>query len=398
MSMQKPYCDYERKGGPEQLPLNKQVKFDVLIQAEVLTGCYHNCVGCFVDKNIGTETTDKILERVKELTDGITRQQLNFREFVIGPTDIFSASNIEYVLNHKTTQDILFEHTNARIANPARFDEATEEQMKKVFDILDDEDKYRREMIVELIQPLPENIDKMTDDKEYFDKVMKKLDFFKNNTPKDMGWVWTLQASSTLAKKLDKGKYNNMLNKAQEEYETILEMNPAFSRATSKKVQKKNLQDWNDFLSNVIDEDNYLKATISMANLYCNSMNFIGLTVYPGKDGEIKTILNVILHEQALFLENTNLDVTGLTFEEIILRREKLAIKGIKKFSEHPLYKDTQYVNPLAYRLVWEAIEAMGLKEDEPILPMEVLKMYNPFDMRVELFNEDAKQVLKENE
>jgi len=189
-----------------------------------------------------------------------------------------------------------------------------------------------------------------------------------------------------------------MLNKAQEEYETILEMNPAFSRATSKKVQKKNLQDWNDFLSNVIDEDNYLKATISMANLYCNSMNFIGLTVYPGKDGEIKTILNVILHEQALFLENTNLDVTGLTFEEIILRREKLAIKGIKKFSEHPLYKDTQYVNPLAYRLVWEAIEAMGLKEDEPILPMEVLKMYNPFDMRVELFNEDAKQVLKENE
>ena len=391
--MEEHYREQMSKSGPESLPLNQQVKFDVLIQIEALTGCYHNCVGCFVDKNLDASISTKLLNRAKELTDGVTRTGLNLREFVIGPTDFFSAANTSEILNSKITQSILFEHENARIANPARFDEATDEQFNKIFAILDDETKFRKDMIIEFIQPLPEDIMKMVNDKEYFDVVMKRIEFFKFNTPKMIDWSWTLQSSSILARKLSKDDYTSILNKSIDEYGTILEMNPAFTRAPSIELQKSNLLAWNGFLSAVIDESNSKKATMSMANLYCNSMNFVGITIYPGENGEIKTLLNVMLHEQALFTQNKNLDVTGLTFEEILVRREELAIKGIQKFSEHPLYKDTPYVNALAYRLAYEAIETMGLDDTEAILPMDVLAMYNPEDTRDAVFNNTANKI-----
>jgi hypothetical protein len=69
MSIQENYCKQMRLSGPESLPLNQQTKFDVLIQIETLSGCYHNCVGCFVDKNLNKSMSDKMLERAKEISD-----------------------------------------------------------------------------------------------------------------------------------------------------------------------------------------------------------------------------------------------------------------------------------------------------------------------------------------
>ena len=46
------------------------------------------------------------------------------------------------------------EHTGARIAAPAKFDVATMERVQEIFNILDDEDKFRREMIIEFIMPI----------------------------------------------------------------------------------------------------------------------------------------------------------------------------------------------------------------------------------------------------
>jgi hypothetical protein len=237
---------------------------------------------------------------------------------------------------------------------------------------------------------------KMVNDDDYFKKVMDRIEFFRHKTPKMIDWSWTLQSSGILARKLSKADYTKILNKSLNEYGTILEMNPAFTRAPSKELQKRNLLQWNKFLSEVIDEDNSKKATMSMANLYCNSMNFVGLTIYPGENGQVKTILNVMLHEQAIFLENKDLDVTGLSFEEILIRREELALKGIQKFSEHPLYKDTPYINALAYRLVYEAIETMELSDEEAVLPMDVLLLYNSDDNRDEIFNDDAIKIRKD--
>jgi len=378
-----------RYSGPESLPPSNAQKFDVLIQTEVLSGCDHGCLGCFVNKNIDKSMNQQILDRAKELADGVKRTGLNLREFVIGPTDFFTANNTKEILNNQTIQEIMREHVGARIAAPAKFDLATMEKVKEIFSILDDENKFRRDMIIEFIMPISK-IDQMLDDDQYFNDVMEKIEFFKNETPKKMDWSWTLQASNVVGKKIDKETYNRIIQKSLNEYETIVEMNPAFSRAPSTFIQKRNLDSWNEFLGKVIDEDNAYNATMSMANLYCNSINFIGLTVIPGKDGPT-THLNVMLHEQAFFLQNKNLDVTGLSFEEILERKNQLVTKGINKSSKVKDCSNCKYSVACASRLIFEAQETLGI--DGCVLNKDILDYYNPFDFT---WNDDAMEILGE--
>lgn len=387
MTMQKSYCKQMRYSGPESLAPSDATKFDVLIQMEVLAGCNHGCLGCFVDKNIDPAMNQQIIDRAKELADGVKRTGLNLREFVIGPTDFFTATNTESVLNNPTVQEIMREHTGARIAAPAKFDLATMERVQEIFNILDDEDKFRREMIIEFIMPIS-RVSQMLDDDDYYNEVMRKVEFFKNNTPKQMDWSWTLQASNVVGKKIDKETYNRIIQRSVNDYETIVEMNPAFSRANSEIVQRKNLFSWNEFLGKVIDEDNATETVMSMAHLYCNSINFIGITIVPGENGPT-THLNVMLHEQAFFLKNKNLDVTGLTFEQILDRKNELVTKGINKSSKVKDCSDCKFAVACANRLVFEAQESLNV--NGCVLNKEVLEHYNPYDFT---WNDDAMKKL----
>jgi len=387
MTMQKSYCKQMRYSGPESLAPSDAYKFDVLIQMEVLAGCDHGCLGCFVDKNIDPNMNQAIIDRAKELADGVKRTGLNLREFVIGPTDFFTAENTKAVLNNSVVQDIMREHTGARIAAPAKFDKVSMEKLKEIFAVLDDEDKYRREMIIEFIMPIG-RVAEMLDDDDYYNEVMKKVEFFKNETPKQMDWSWTLQASNVVGKKIDKETYNRIIDKSVNEYETIVEMNPAFSRARNQIIKRNNLFSWNDFLGKVIDEDNASETVMSMANLYCNSINFVGLTIVPGKHGPT-THLNVMLHEQAFFLENVNLDVTGLSFEEILQHKNQLVAKGINRSSQVKDCADCQFAIACANRLVFEAQTSLNV--NGCVMNKDVLELYNPYDFT---WNDDAERAM----
>ena len=376
-----------RYSGPESLAPSDAYKFDVLIQMEVLAGCDHGCLGCFVDKNIDPDMNQAIIDRAKELADGVKRTGLNLREFVIGPTDFFTAENTKAVLNNSAVQDIMRDHTGARIAAPAKFDKVSMEKLKEIFAVLDDEDKYRRDMIIEFIMPIG-RVAEMLDDDDYYNEVMKKVEFFKNDTPKQMDWSWTLQASNVVGKKIDKETYNRIIDKSVNEYETIVEMNPAFSRARNQLIKRHNLFAWNDFLGKVVDKDNASETVMSMANLYCNSINFIGLTVVPGENGPT-THLNVMLHEQAFFLENKNLDVTGLSFEEILQRKNELVLKGINKSSQVKDCSDCQFAIACANRLVFEAQDSLNV--NGCVMNKEVLDLYNPYDFT---WNDDAERAM----
>jgi hypothetical protein len=385
--MQKSYCKQMRYSGPESLAPSDAYKFDVLIQMEVLAGCDHGCLGCFVDKNIDPDMNQAIINRAKELADGVKRTGLNLREFVIGPTDFFTAENTKAVLNNSAVQDIMRDHTGARIAAPAKFDKVSMEKLKEIFAVLDDEDKYRRDMIIEFIMPIG-RVAEMLDDDDYYNEVMKKVEFFKNDTPKQMDWSWTLQASNVVGKKIDKETYNRIIDKSVNEYETIVEMNPAFSRARNQIIKRNNLFSWNDFLGKVIDEDNASETVMSMANLYCNSINFVGLTIVPGKHGPT-THLNVMLHEQAFFLENVNLDVTGLSFEEILQHKNALVAKGINRSSQVKDCADCQFAIACANRLVFEAQTSLNV--NGCVMNKDVLELYNPYDFT---WNDDAERAM----
>ena len=124
------------------------------------------------------KSNQQIIDRAKELADGVKRTGLNLREFVIGPTDLFSAKNTKEVLENKVVQEIMREHTGARIASPAKFDKAPMEKVREIFDILDDENKFRRDMIIEFIMPIG-RINEMLDDEDYYKSVMEKIEFLR---------------------------------------------------------------------------------------------------------------------------------------------------------------------------------------------------------------------------
>tara|TARA_R110001606_G_scaffold335976_2_gene483931 strand:- start:1138 stop:2319 length:1182 start_codon:yes stop_codon:yes gene_type:complete len=390
MTMQTSYCKQMKYSGPESLPPSQASKFDVLINFEGLTGCDHGCVGCFVNKNQDVTTMNSMLETAQLLADGVKRTGLNLREFVVGPTDFFSAENTVNILENPIVQNIMREHTKARIATPSKIDEVSMEKLREIFAILDDPSKYRDEMIIEFIMPIG-NIDKILNDEDYFNDIKTKLEFFDKQTPKNIDWSWTLQASNVMQKHLTKENYNKLLYKILNEYETILEMNPAFSRAPSVLHQRNNLVAWNNFLKEVVDQDNYADVTMSMANLYCNSMNFIGLTIIPGYK-EPRVFLNVMLHEQAFFTNHPELEVTGLSFEEILAKRDHLIAKGLAKSSKVKDCVDCKYAVACANRLIFQAQDAMNMHEC--LMPLEVLEMYNPFIDSAEQWNDDALKIV----
>jgi len=390
MTMQQSYCKQMRYSGPESLPPSKAQKFDVLINFEGLTGCNHGCVGCFVNKNQDVATMNSMLETAQELADGVKRTGLNLREFVIGPTDLFSAANTENVLNNPIIQNIMREHTKARIATPSKIDDVSMEKLRDVFAILDDPSKYRDEMIIEFIMPIGD-IDRIINDEDYFNDIKAKLEFFDKETPKEVDWSWTLQASNVMQKRLNKETYNKLLDKVVDEYETILEMNPAFSRAPNALMQRRNLVSWNKFLSEVVGQDNFDKVTMSMANLYCNSMNFIGLTITPGIDSP-RVFLNVMLHEQAFFTQHDELEVTGLSFEEILAKRDQLIAKGLAKSSTVKDCADCKYSVACASRLIFQAQDAMNMHEC--LMPLDVLDLFNPYIDSNEQWNDDALKIV----
>jgi hypothetical protein len=201
MTMQTSYCKQMKYSGPESLPPSQASKFDVLINFEGLTGCDHGCVGCFVNKNQDVTTMNSMLETAQLLADGVKRTGLNLREFVVGPTDFFSAENTVNILENPIVQNIMREHTKARIATPSKIDEVSMEKLREIFAILDDPSKYRDEMIIEFIMPIG-NIDKILNDEDYFNDIKTKLEFFDKQTPKNIDWSWTLQASNVMQKHL----------------------------------------------------------------------------------------------------------------------------------------------------------------------------------------------------
>ena len=128
-------------------------------------------------------------------------------------------------------------------------------------------------------------------------------------------------------------------------------------------------------------------ATMSMANLYCNSMNFIGLTILMGENGP-ETHLNVMLHEQAFFPTNERTNVTGLTFEEILNRRNELILRGMNRAEEVLDCRGCKHQVACANRLIFEAMDTMGI--NGCVLPKDVLDKFNPTEQGDHLWNKEA--------
>lgn len=375
------------KSGPENVSIKDQVKFDVLINMEILNGCSHTCMGCFVNRKQDI-SEEKMYARLDELSEDILKYGLNLREFVMSPTDFFNAHNTIDVLKNETIQKVLRKNTGVRIASPARLDLVSPERLNEILEILDS-DGFREDMVLEFIMPVTD-IEQTINDAEYRKRIFDSLAIL-DKSPKLIDWSWTLNMSSAVANRLSTENYDRLIKSITEDYDTILEMNPAIARVSNLSMVKSNIEDWNKILEEVITDENKSKATLSMANLYCNSINFLGLTIeYDKEEEKVKTYLNVNLHEQALF-KSKALDVSDMTLKEIMEYRTKLVSDSLSNLRE--CCKECQYSVACATRLIHNAMDFV--ETDSCILPKNVLDMFDVNNDN-ETYNEDAlKLVIK---
>jgi hypothetical protein len=95
-----------------------------------------------------------------------------------------------------------------------------------------------------------------------------------------------------------------------------------------------------------------------------------------------------MLHEQAFFPTNDRTNVTGLSFEEILDRRDELIMRGLRRADEVSDCMDCNYQVACANRLVFEAMDFM--KIEGCVLPKDVLDKFNPTEQGDHLWNEEA--------
>jgi tetratricopeptide (TPR) repeat protein len=77
------------------------------------------------------------------------------------------------------------DNKNARIALASKFDEASDEAFIDFFKILDNKDNYREDMIIEILQPIPNDIEKLLDtNSDYAKLITAKIYFWEGNYKK----------------------------------------------------------------------------------------------------------------------------------------------------------------------------------------------------------------------
>ena len=82
--------------------------------------------------------------------------------------------------------------------------------------------------------------------------------------------------------------------------------------------------------------------------------------------------------------------MTGLTFEEILQRKNELVTKGISKSSKVKDCSDCQYAVACASRLIFEAQDSLNI--NGCVLNKDILEHYNPYDFT---WNDDAERAMK---
>lgn len=291
---------------------------DFVLNLDLLNGCAHLCDGCFINKTKVVHNWEQVLDDALTVATNLSRKGLRFRELVLGPTDIFSAINTIDVLTHPKFQKLLTLHEKTRITATCVFDNLNKERFEQIFSILDNQDLYREEMILEFLVPL--HTKKMLDkDQKYFDENKWALDFFKNKTPKVIDWSYVININNN---DLLKDNYDNVVKTIKTEFNTILEFNPGFFRTNNRALIDKNLGYWKGFLQQILqgkDVSNYCLTNLdrfhNTANTIC--LNFIEGGVY----------FSPFIYEQIVDLSD-DFKLESLDGQAVISKHESLQVEG----------------------------------------------------------------------
>lgn len=109
--------------------LHKLVDFTI----DIARGCKHSCSGCAVDKENNEFPSESDFDKIDRLFDSFDKNNSEFLNFVIGPTDILSSENKDQILEHPRVKSLARRSAKTTLncafiePNPVAYEELAEQ-------------------------------------------------------------------------------------------------------------------------------------------------------------------------------------------------------------------------------------------------------------------------------
>ena len=340
---------------------------DFVLNLEVLNQCAHHCPGCFVNRRNAIDDID--IKAALQLAKSMNDKGMRFREVVLSPTDIFSAINTVTLLTNPDFQELLNIHPKTRITTTAMFENLNWDNWHAVFEVLDNPDYFREEMILELIVPI--DVEKiLSRDKYYYDQFHKAIDFLKNDTPKEIDWSFAINIHHN--QDLE-DQFDEVSKIAHEEFHTIIEYLPSFFRTGNTSKIEEHLGIWKNFLRSAINEENFKDVTLTIADPDHNAMNTMVVNYRKGSLHLSPFIYEQILTEDPIF------KIDGFTADDVIEKHQELLAKQFEYIPKTSECGDCKHLMACVGRDTLAFMESENLVDC--IYPKEIIDMYHSSDI-----------------
>ncbi|OIQ17188.1 MAG: hypothetical protein BM556_13325 [Bacteriovorax sp. MedPE-SWde] len=336
---------------------------DFVLNLDILNGCVHFCDGCFIQKERKGDWSE-VLKNACKIAEDLTGKGLRFRELILGPTDFFSARNTIEILKDPYFQKLLSFNEKTRITASCVFSNMDRENFLEIFNILDNESFYRKDMILEFLVPL--NSNKMLDrDQVYLDENKWALNHFENNSPKVIDWSYVVNIGNN---EVLREKYAETVEFIKTEFNTILEFNPGFFRTNNNKLIDGKLSYWKGFLQDVLSKSDHRDLCLTSVDKHHNTANTICLNILDDKVFFSPFIYEQIIDKSDLFL------VDDLSADSILAMHTGLQTKGYQYAGQTSNCEQCSYLTPCVGRNVLNFMEVRG--KTDCIFPEEFKEIF----------------------
>ncbi len=242
---------------PNKIAKTDQLRSEFTI--DLLDGCEFSCPGCYVQKR--TKVTPQDLEDCVQIMGCLKGMDISCEDLFIGPTDIFSANNLEGLMQddnmYKLTGQFAVTCTSTLMSDP--------DSVKRKWDIVQDHLTKAPARDFDILVVLNE-YKFLRGDVEYMTRLETNLKNFEHDTvyfmmnyDGDMLQIWDLNALS---------------KKVKDTFNAPLRMNPSFLRVGSPRV----VQPKAKAMIKMLEDNQGEHVVVNMFDKYFNGDGFVNLS------------------------------------------------------------------------------------------------------------------------
>ena len=245
------------------LSFNEGHEIKVQFNCEVLSGCEFKCKGCFVNKlgsNMGS------FDRLNNAIDLFNTNGYRVSTINIGPTDLFGNNNITELLKDETFRECLSKVTTIQFVTTL---EKIDYNVIELLNSIPKADGFMYDCNIALQPPVNWNV------------LKYKLDIL-NGLTDDLNYYMVYNMGND---DVENHKVLEMSKLVEEQFDSILTLNPSFFRAPKSKVQKHLIEKWKnyDFADDLMPKtfiDQAQGGSLELNYTYCNERFFWTPFVY----------------------------------------------------------------------------------------------------------------------